>query len=328
MKILVTGGAGFIGSHLVEKLIQLNHDVVVIDNLCNSKKTNLKSVIKNKNLKFVFGDITNLDSIVSHFENVDIVFHLAGLADIVPSIENPKNYYNTNVSGTFNVLEACRKNKIKKIIYSASSSCYGLAKKVPTAENDIINPMYPYALTKYLGEELIIHWSKVYNIKYISFRLFNVFGTRSRTTGTYGAVFGVFLAQKLANLPLTIVGDGDQKRDFTYVYDIVDVMIAGMNKNIFNEIFNIGSGNCYSINYLAKLLNCDKIYIPKRPGEPDITFADISKATHLLKWKPKISFEAGVQKVLENINDWSNAPVWKPDSIKKATKQWFRYLKD
>ena len=327
MNFLVTGGAGFIGSHLCEKLILLGHHVTVIDNLSNGNIKNLNSIIDNKRLIFVNIDITNLDNLKKHFKNIDIVFHLAALADIVPSIEKPQEYFSTNVTGTFNVLNLCKDFQIKKIIYAASSSCYGLATEIPTTENAKIQPQYPYALTKNLGEQLVRHWGQVYDLNYVSLRFFNVFGPRSRTSGTYGAVFGVFLAQKLANIPFTVVGDGEQKRDFTYVLDVVDSLISSIDNKAKNEVFNIGSGNCYSINYLIELIGGDKINIPKRPGEPDITFADIEKAKKILQWKPKISFEEGVKNILDNITYWSDAPVWSPKTINDATKSWFKYLK-
>ena len=327
MNILITGGAGFIGSHLSEKLISLDHNVIVIDNLINGNKKNLENIIDNKKFKLSVCDIRDKKKIEKEFNKIDIVFHLAALADIVPSIENPDDYYTTNVTGTFNVLDLSKKYNVNKVIYAASSSCYGIAKEIPTSENALIQPQYPYALTKYLGEELIKHWGMVYNLNYVSLRFFNVFGPRSRTSGSYGAVFGVFLAQKLANLPFTVVGDGNQKRDFTYIDDIVDSLIASMNKEIKNEIFNIGSGNCYTINYLTDLIGGDKIYIPKRPGEPDQTFANIEKAIKFLNWQPKVSFELGVEKILNNIAYWADAPVWNQESINKATKKWFQYLK-
>ena len=327
MNILITGGAGFIGSHLSERLIEIGHKVIVIDNLVNGNLNNLKKIIDNANFKFIHADIRQKSDINEYFHNIDIVFHLAALADIVPSIEKPDEYYSTNVTGTFNVLEASKKHNIKKIIYAASSSCYGIPDEFPTSEEAIIKPQYPYALTKFLGEELVKHWNTAYGLQFISLRFFNVFGPKSRTSGTYGAVFGVFLAQKLAKLPFTVVGDGEQKRDFTYIDDVVDSLVQCINSKIFNEIFNIGSGNAHSINYLAELIGGKKIYIPKRPGEPDITFANISKAKKYLEWKPKITFEKGVQKILENISYWSNAPIWNPKSIEKATKSWFKYLK-
>ena len=324
MKILVTGGAGFIGSHLVEKLISQNHKIVIIDNLSIGKFKNIEKY--KKKIKFIKKDIKNFNSIKSHFKNIDVVFHLAALADIVPSIENPQKYFDANVIGTQNVMMACINNKVKKIIYAASSSCYGIPKKYPTKENEIINPKYPYALTKNMGEQLILHYSKLYGISSTSLRFFNVYGPRARTSGTYGAVFGVFLGQKINNLPLTIVGNGKQKRDFTYVTDAVEALLKAMKRKKSCEIFNVGSERTISVNYIANLIGGKKINIPKRPGEPDKTFADIKLIKKLLKWKPKIRIEKGVNFLIENIESFNDAPAWTPKKIKKATKLWFKYL--
>ena len=275
MKIIITGGAGFIGSHLAEKLCKKNK-VIIIDNLSTGRLKNIET-FKNKAL-FVNADISkNSLKWIKHFKGVDKVFHFAALADIVPSIQKPEDYYKSNVNGTLNILETCRKYKVKKIVYAASSSCYGIAKEVPTTEKAKIDTQYPYALTKYLGERLIIHWSKVYKLNCTSLRLFNVYGPRSRTSGTYGAMFGVFLAQKIANKPFTIVGTGNQKRDFTFVSDVVDAFIKASNHKSTGEIFNVGSGRSVSVNYIVKQLKGSKVFIKKRPGEPDITFANISK---------------------------------------------------
>ena len=325
IKSLVTGGAGFIGSHLVEELLKRNHDVTIIDNFFSGSIKNIKKV-KNK-LKIIKADISKNGNWEKNIKNIDYVFHLAALADIVPSIQSPKKYFNTNVNGTINLLEACRKYGVKKIIYSASSSCYGLAKNFPTKETDKILPEYPYALTKNLGEQIIQHYSKVYNLNYNSLRLFNVYGRRSRTSGAYGAMFGVFLAQKINNLQLTIVGDGSQKRDFTHVRDIatafVDVALSKSN----NMVFNVGSSKGTSINSVAKMLKSKKIYIPKRPGEPDLTLADTSLIKKKVGWKAKITIEQGVKEMLDNIQDWKKAPIWTSSKIKNATKDWFKYLK-
>ncbi len=323
MRCIVTGGCGFLGSHLVEHLVKKNHEVIVIDNLSTG---NIKN-IKNLKVKFVKADIANKEKISKYFKNVDWVFHIAALADIVPSIENPKNYFSSNVIGTFNVIELCKNKKIKKFVYIGSSSCYGIPKFYPTKENSQIKTEYPYALTKYLGEEIVMHWGKVYKIPVVSLRCFNIYGPKSRTSGTYGAVMGVFLAQKLKKKPFTIVGDGNQKRDFTYVTDVVEAIITVAKSRIKNEIFNLGTGKSISINYLAKLIKGKKTYIPKRPGEPNITLADIKKIKKKLNWKPKVSIEQGVKKVLLEIDFWKNAPVWTKDKIKIATKNWFKYLK-
>lgn len=326
MKAIITGGAGFIGSHLSDLLIEMNIEVIVIDNLSVGRQENISHLQKNTNFTFLKADICNFDLIEPLFKGVDWVFHLAALADIVPSIENPTEYYKSNVNGTFNVLQACRKYHIKKIIYAGSSSCYGIPDKYPTNETAEIRPQYPYALTKNMAEQLVMHWSELYNLPAISLRFFNVYGPRARTSGTYGAVFGVFLAQKLANRPFTIVGDGNQTRDFTFVSDVVNAILAAAKSHLSGEIINIGSNNTYSINRLVELLNGEAVYIPKRPGEPDCTWADISKATQLLKWEPKVSLEDGVKILLNNMNYWADAPVWDKKSIAKATEQWFQYL--
>ena len=323
MKALVTGGAGFIGSNLVDRLVEYGHDVIVLDNLSTGNITNLDKV-KNK-IKFINIDITkqNLDD---YFENVDQVFHLAGLADIVPSIKNPKAYFDVNLLGTLNVLEAAKNKQVKKCIYAASASCYGIPSDYPTNEKSKIDPKYPYALTKYLAEEMVIHWAKVYKMPNISLRFFNAYGMRSRTTGAYGAVFGVFLAQKLANKPLTIVGDGNQTRDFIHVSDLVEAIILAAQRGKNSEIYNVGGGKEISVNSIADMISSNKVYIPERPGEPNRSLADISKIKSDLNWEPKIDIEDGVKMLIKNINQWKDAPVWTPDSIAKATKEWFDFL--
>ena len=326
-RILVTGCAGFIGSHLSEALIKKGYKVIGVDNLSNGKLTNIQSFKNNKNFNFLRCDVGDKKKLSDILSRVDIVYHLAALADIVPSIKNPDVYFNSNVNSTFNLIRSCEKKKIKKIIYAASSSCYGIPKKYPTSESCPVLPQYPYALTKRLGEQIIFHFGELYKIPVVSLRLFNVYGPRARTSGTYGAVFGVFLAQKLANKPFTVVGDGKQTRDFTFVEDVVSAFIEMLDDRINNEIFNVGSGQTHSINSLIKLLGKNKIVkIPKRPGEPDCTFADISKILKKTKWKPKISFKEGVNKLLNSINEFKDAPVWDAKSIENETKDWFKYL--
>lgn len=323
MLTLVTGGAGFIGSHLVESLLTQGHRVTVVDNLACGRRENLPS---HENLVFKNVDICDRSALQSCFDGIDWVFHLAGLADIVPSIENPSAYFKANVEGTLNVLEFAHKAGVKRFVYAASSSSYGIPDRYPTPETTPIRPQYPYALTKHMGEELVLHWEQIYKLPAVTLRLFNVYGPRSRTSGTYGAVFGVFLAQKNHGKPFTVVGDGSQTRDFTFVTDVAEAFIYAAESDISGECMNVGSGDHYSVNHLVKLLGGEIVYIPKRPGEPDCTFADISKIRSLLDWKAKISFEEGVQKMLEHMNDWREAPVWEPASIEKATEKWFRYL--
>ncbi len=325
-KILVIGGAGFIGSHLVDRLLAEGHDVVVLDNFSTGRPQNLEHHKDNNALQLFEADIAEYGQIVERFENVDWVFHMAALADIVPSIKSPFEYHRSNVDGTINVLEASRANGIKRFVYAASSSCYGIPDEFPTLETAEIRAEYPYALTKNVGEQYVMHWGKVYGLPVASLRMFNVYGPRSRTSGTYGAVFGVFLAQKLKNKPFTVVGDGNQTRDFTFVTDIVDAYIKVAQSDVRNEIFNLGSGHTYSVNRLVELLDGEVIYIPKRPGEPDCTFADVSKIQKMIGWEAKISFEKGVKIMMENIDSWKEAPVWTPGKIEGATKEWFQYL--
>lgn len=326
MVSVVTGGCGFIGSHIVDRLLAEGHEVRVIDNFSTGRSLNLGHQDNNEGLFVYQADIRSREAIQPFFEGADYVFHLAALADIVPSIQRPEDYYSSNVLGTFQVMECARAANVKKVVYSASSSCYGIPDEYPTMETAPIRPQYPYALTKRLGEETVLHWGQVYGIPVVSLRLFNVYGTRSRTSGTYGAVFGIFLAQKLAGQPFTVVGSGEQTRDFTYVTDVADAFYKAAVSDIQGKIYNVGSGGTYSINRLCGLLGGDIVHIPKRPGEPDCTFADTSRIEKDLGWKAVISLEEGVQMLLNNIEYWREAPVWNPDSIREATKDWFKYL--
>ena len=323
---LVTGGAGFIGSHVVEYLLNLKKTVKVIDNLSTGQLSNLSNC--RKKINFFNIDISNYSKKLSKiFKDVDCVIHLAGIADLIPSISNPDKYFNTNVLGTLNVLNAAKKNNVKKFLYAASASCYGIPKKFPISENSKIDTQYPYATTKYLGEKLVLDWAKIYNMNNVSLRFFNIYGPRSRTSGAYGAVFGVFLAQKFNNKPLTIVGNGKQTRDFLHVSDLVRAIFLASTKLKSGTVINLGDGKEVSINKIANLISNKKVHIPKRPGEPDRSLANINLAKRKLNWKPKITIENGVKNLLENINQFENAPVWTPNKIKKETKLWFKYLK-
>ena len=323
---IVTGGCGFIGSHLVEKLLSDNNKVVIIDDLSTGHIQNIKHLIKNKNLKLINKSILD-PSIKKYFKKVEIVYHLAGQSDIVPSIENPTLYYDVNSTGTLKILNYVRDNRVKTYVYAASSSCYGVPKKYPTSEIAEINPRYPYALTKYFGEKLSLHWSKLYDFNCVSLRLFNVFGPRVRTTGHYGAVFGVFLSQLANKKPLTVVGDGEQKRDFTFVDDVVDAFVlAGKSKK--SGVFNVGTSKPITINKVVKILKVKKIIsLPTRPGEPFQTNADIRKIKKELKWFPKVKFEDGLKIMLKDIKKWKKAPLWNKHKIDLATKKWFKHVK-
>lgn len=326
-RVLITGGAGFIGSHTVDSFLKKGFNVRVIDNLVGGNLKNIEHLKNNKNFQFEKQDILKLDKVRKFISECEYVVHFAGIGDIVPSIKYPKKYFENNVLGTVKLLDILNPKKIKKFVYAASSSCYGKA-KTPTDENHLINPLYPYALSKYQGEQIALHWHKVYKFPVNSIRIFNAYGTRSRTTGAYGAVFGVFLKQLIAKQPLTVVGDGSQLRDFLYVSDVAEAFYLATTTKIIGSIWNLGSGNPQSVKKLVQLLNPKKvIFIPKRPGEPNITYANIKKIQKDLKWKPIISFEEGVSAILDNIEYWRNAPLWNKSNIAKETKLWFKYLK-
>lgn len=323
---VVTGGAGFIGSHMVDLLIEKGCRVHVIDDLTGGRADNLDHHADNPQVILEELDIRACEPGHSLFSGAQFVFHFAGIGDIVPSIERPSEYMSVNVQGTVQILECARAaGSVEKFVYAASSSCYGMA-DTPTSEDHPIDPKYPYALSKYLGEQGVFHWHRVYGLPANSIRIFNAFGTRSRTTGAYGAVFGVFLRQKLAKEPFTLVGDGTQRRDFLYVTDVANAFLKAAETDISGDVWNLGTGDPQTVNRLVELLEGDVVNIPKRPGEPDITCADISKITSDLGWKPEVSFEEGVARILENIDYWSNAPLWKPAQIAEATKKWFDYL--
>jgi UDP-glucose 4-epimerase len=322
---VVTGGAGFIGSHMVDLLLARGFGVRVVDDLSGGHESNLAQHRNNRDLTVTRADIRDLKPGDELFAGARYVFHFAGIGDIVPSIERPIDYMDINVQGTVRVLECARAAGVEKFVYASSSSCYGLA-ATPTREDHPIAPQYPYALSKYQGEQAVFHWRQVYGLPVNSVCIFNAYGTRVRTTGAYGAVFGVFFRQKLAGKPFTVVGDGTQLRDFIYVTDVASAFLAAAEAPVSGERFNIGAGRPQSINHLVELIGGDIVYIPKRPGEPDCTYADIGKAKEKLGWRPVVPFEEGVARMTAEIEHWRNAPLWDPDSIANATKTWFTYL--
>jgi UDP-glucose 4-epimerase len=324
---LITGGAGFIGSHLVDRLLGEGRKVRVFDSFEIGRRGNLQQHEGNPRLDIVEGDVADGTALAAAMDGVERVFHLAARADIVPSIQQPEAYFRANVDGTFAVLEAARRQQVSRFIYAASSSCYGIPNSYPTPETAPADPRYPYALTKYLGEQLVMHWASVYRLPAVSLRFFNVYGPRARTSGTYGAVFGVFLAQIMAGQPLTVVGDGEQTRDFTFVSDIVEALLAAAQSGKGGEVYNAGSGRPVSVNELIRQLGSPPtVAIPKRPGEPDCTWADISKIRRDLGWEPKVGFAEGVGIMRQNIEHWRDAPVWTAERIADATADWFQFL--
>jgi len=322
---VVTGGAGFIGSHMVDLLLERGFKVRAVDNLAGGREQNLAQHRNSGDLVFERRDIRSCEPGDPLFAGARCVFHFAGIGDIVPSIEQPLEYMSVNVQGTVHTLECARRAGVEKFVYAASSSCYGLA-KVPTGEDHPISPQYPYALSKHQGEQAAFHWHQVYRLPVNSIRIFNAYGTRSRTSGAYGAVFGVFLRQKLAGKPFTVVGDGTQSRDFLYVTDVARAFLAAAETSRVGQVWNLGAGKPQTVNRLVELLGGEKVHIPKRPGEPDCTWADITRITGELTWKPEVSFDEGVAKMVAAIDYWRDAPLWEPESIAKATKTWFEYL--
>jgi UDP-glucose 4-epimerase len=322
---VVTGGAGFIGSHMVDLLVTRGYIVRVVDNLVGGREANIAPHKDNPDVAFEQSDIGSYEPGNTLFGGADYVFHFAGIGDIVPSIERPMEYMSVNVQGTVHMLECARAAGVGKFVYAASSSCYGLA-ATPTREDHPIAPQYPYALSKLQGEQATFHWGHVYKLPVNSIRIFNAYGTRSRTSGAYGAVFGVFLRQKLAGKPFTVVGDGTQSRDFLYATDVAEAFLRAAETPMSGEVWNLGAGNPQSVNRLVELLGGPVVHIPKRPGEPDCTFADIGKIRRDLGWEPKVTFDTGVARIVADIEYWRDAPLWDPDSIAKATAGWFRTL--
>jgi UDP-glucose 4-epimerase len=327
MHILVTGGEGFIGSHLVDRLIRDGHDVTVLDHFVSGSAEHKKRGSAGKRFHMHPLDLSDETAVQRlRLNGIDWVFHLAGRSSIIPSVVAPLDYHKANVTGTVNLLEACRRAGVKRFVYAASASCYGIPDRYPTPETAAIQPQYPYALTKWIGELYALHWANVYKLPVVSLRLFNVYGPRSRISTEYGPVFSTFLAQKLARKPYTVVGDGKQTRDFVNVTDVIDAFITAARSDVSGECFNVAGGKPQSINGLVRLLGGPVVHIPKRPGEPDRSHADITKIKKILGWRPKVSFEDGVAEVLRNIEYWKNAPVWTPQKIAESTAEWFKYL--
>ena len=290
MRTLVTGGAGFIGSNLVDRLINDGHEVVVIDNLSTGKKENVNSKAICNNIDI--GNDQSVPYMVNIMKDVDVVFHFAAKARVQPSIEDPISFNRTNVSGVLNVLKACVDASVKRFIYSSSSSVYGDVKQLPTTEEAPLSPKSPYALQKLIGEQYCKLFSELYNIETVCLRYFNVYGERQSLEGAYRLVMGIFAQQRLDNEPMTIRGDGKQRRDFTYVGDVVEANIkVGFSKMKWGgDAFNIGNGDNRSVNQLADMIGGDRVNVDP-VVEPKETLANNSKAGFILNWKPTVKIE-------------------------------------
>lgn len=289
-KILVTGGGGFIGSHLVDKLIELGHEVTVVDDLSSGKQENI-----NPKATFIKADITK-DSFMDY--GIDCVFHLAAIPRVPFSVANPIVTHDVNVNGTLKVLLAAKTFGVKKVIFASSSSVYG-DQKLPLKETARCNPVSPYALHKYIGERYMSLFDTLYNVPTVSMRFFNVYGTRCDPNSEYSLVIGKFIKAKNEGKSLTIFGNGEQSRDFTHVSDIVNGLIAGMEKEVHNEVINLCNGHNVSINKIADLIGGEKQYLPIRKGDILHTLGSNSKAKKLLKWQPVIKIEDGIKNMIE-----------------------------
>lgn len=293
---LVTGGAGFIGSHLVDALLERGHRVIVIDNFSTGKKENL-----NPKAELHQSDLKNLTEIKTAFEGIDFVFHLAAVPRVFPSIRDPISAHQNNLTNTLNVLVASKEAKVKRFVYASSTSVYGNQKKLPLEEDMKPNPLSPYGVQKYAGELYCKIFSEIYGLPTVCLRYFNVFGPRLSFEGDYASVIGIFSRQKKEGKPLTIVGDGEQKRDFTYIRDVVGATILAAEKKIEGgEVINIAAGRNFSVNELADLIGGQKVYLPQRPGEIIESLGDISKAKKLLGWEPKYNLETGLNEMIKN----------------------------
>jgi len=293
-KVIVTGGAGFIGSNLVDKLIEHGVEVIVLDDLSTGFFKNI-----NPKAKFIKVDISKIDPDINHLEleGVDVVFHCAALARVQPSIQDPINFDKINIGGTLRMLKLAHNLGVKRFVYSASSSCYGNTSIFPTPETASTNPLSPYGLQKYVGEQYCKMFSEVYGLDTVSLRYFNVYGERMNLEGAYKLVIAIFADQMLKGIPLTINNDGEQKRDFTYVGDIVDLNIKAAThpEKLNGEVFNAGNGNNYSVNELADMFGGEKKY-GNKILEPFQTLADNSKAKNILSWNPKGDLVSWIKK--------------------------------
>lgn len=306
--VTVLGGAGFIGSHLVDELMAQGHEVTVLDNLSEGKLDNLKRWKNNPKFDFCRGDITDYRQVEAAVDRREWVFHLAAMSRIQPSITDPMSAWKSNIMGTANVLEACRNRGVKRVVYSASSSAYGQRNTPPLNELMPTDCLNPYSLSKKVGEELMDQYRKMYGLSTVSLRYFNVYGPRHQEEGSYATVIAVFRKQKREGKKMTIVGDGTQRRDFTFVSDVVRANIMAAMNYETNGVFNVGTGENYSINQIAEIIQGESEFIPARLGEAQVTLADTSKIRTVLGWQPQVDLRTGLQIIeqYEKINSRSS----------------------
>jgi UDP-glucose 4-epimerase len=291
MKSLVTGGAGFIGSNLVDSLIEMGHEVIVIDNEYSDAHDQFYWNDKAQNYKYDIRDYVNTRPL---YDGVDYVFHIAAEARIQPAIENPIEAVSINSVGTVTVLQCAREAGVKRVMYSSTSSGYG-TNQTPNVETQSDDCLNPYSISKVNGEKLCKMYTNLYGLPTVCFRYFNVYGERQPLRGQYAPVIGIFLRQRDAGEPLTIVGDGNQRRDFTYVGDVVQANILAatsyVDSDAFGEVYNVGTGSNYSVNQVARMISDKKINIAPRPGESRVSLANNQKIKKTFGWRPTVKLE-------------------------------------
>lgn len=322
LKSLVTGAAGFIGSHLVDQLMKAGHEVVAIDNEINGSWSNLTQWEENQRFKKVHQDILEIQPNDQNFKDCDYVFHLASLECPTTSLSNPEIFFSTNIHGTVKVLQASRQSKIKKFLYAGSSAVYGDA-STPTTENDSIAPLTPSCLTKSQAEEICLHWGEVFSIPVNGLRIFNSFGPRDQTKIYPGSAFSIWMKQKNQGQPLTVVGDGSHARDFIYCTDVANAFYIAALEGKEGEVYNIGSGKAVSLNEITDQVKGKKIFLKNREDEPSKTWADISKFQFDCNWQPRIPLESGIEFSLDVLDEWKGDATWNEESLNDFFQTWF-----
>ena len=330
MNILITGGAGFIGHHIVKLFIEDRCSVFVIDDYSTgSRQNHIKGVQYFEANISDTGELGRVMTTLAHNRRIDCLIHLAAKASIVPSVKNPKLYHRVNVGGTMSILQLASRLGVKRFIYTASGSCYGIPSEIPTTEQCPIGPQYPYAQTKYNAEQYALNFCEVNGISFISLRLFNVFGPRMCLSGGYGGLFSAILPQRFNNAEIVTIGDGEQSRDFVYVEDVACAFKLAAESDVSRAVFNIGSGKPVSVNEILKLLEIPESQIfrmPDRPGEPRKTQANFSHIKDVLGWQPEVSFADGLKVMIADVEYWRRAKVWTRQESIDSQKEWYAHF--
>lgn len=322
IKSIVTGAAGFLGSHLVDQLMKADHEVVAIDNEINGSWSNLEQWFENPRFKKVHKDILEIQNDDENFRDCDYVFHLAGLECPVTSLNKPEIFFSTNIHGTVKILQASKQSDLKKFVYAGSSSVYGDA-STPTLETDGTSPMTPSCLTKSQAEDIAFHWGEVFDFPVVSLRIFNAYGPRDKTKLYPGSAFSIWMKQKCNEQALTVVGDGTHARDFIYCTDVANAFYIAALEGKADEVYNIGSGKAISLNEFTDRIKGKKLFLKNKEDEPTKTWADISKFQFDCNWQPRIPLESGVEFSLDVLNDWKDDISWNEENLNQFFQAWF-----